>query len=55
MASPHVAGLAAIAIGAGANSPDQVRAAFKAAAKPLPGLGPNEQGAGLVDAFMLVR
>ena len=55
MASPHVAGLAALAIGAGAHGPDAVRAALKAAATPLPGLNPNDQGAGMVDAFKLVR
>ncbi len=55
MASPHVAGLAALAVGAGAKGPDAVRAALKAAATPLPGLKPTEQGAGLVDAFKLVR
>ncbi len=55
MASPHVAGLAALAIAAGADSPDAVRAALKAAATPLPGLKPTDQGAGLVDALKLVR
>lgn len=55
MASPHVAGLAALAIGAGAKTPDEVRKAFKAAASPLPNLKPTDQGAGLVDAFKLVR
>jgi len=55
MASPHVAGLAALAVGAGAKTPDEVRAALKAAATPLAGLKPTDQGAGLVDAFKLVR
>ncbi|MDD5210481.1 MAG: S8 family peptidase [Elusimicrobiales bacterium] len=55
MASPHVAGLAALAIGAGARGPEQVRAALKGAASALPGLTAGEQGAGLVDAFLLVR
>ena len=55
MASPHVAGLAALAVGAGAKGPDQVRAALKNAASPLPGLTAEQQGAGLVDAFKLVR
>ena len=55
MACPHAAGLAALAVGAGAKGPEAVRAALRAAAEPLPGLGPNEQGAGLVDAFKLVR
>ena len=55
MASPHVAGLAALAVGAGADTPDKVRAALKAAATPLPGLKPTDQGNGLVDALKLVR
>ncbi|MDA8244746.1 MAG: S8 family peptidase [Elusimicrobia bacterium] len=55
MASPHVAGLAALAIGAGAHGPDAVRAALTRAATKLPGLKPTDQGAGLVDAFKLVR
>ncbi|MDO8806187.1 MAG: S8 family peptidase [Elusimicrobiota bacterium] len=50
MACPHVAGLAALAVGAGAQGSDAVRAALKAAATPLPGLTPVQQGAGLVDA-----
>ncbi len=55
MASPHVAGLAALAIGAGAKTPAEVRKAFKAAASPLPNLKPTDQGAGLVDALKLAR
>lgn len=55
MACPHVAGLAALAVGAGAAGPEQVRAALKNAADKLPGLTANEQGAGLVNAFRLVR
>ncbi|MCM2268420.1 MAG: S8 family peptidase [Elusimicrobiales bacterium] len=55
MASPHVAGLAALAVGAGAKTPDEVREALKRAATPLPGLKPTDQGAGMVDAFKLVR
>jgi len=55
MASPHVAGLAALAVGAGADTPDKVRAALKNAATPLPNLKPTDQGAGMVDAFKLVR
>jgi subtilisin family serine protease len=55
MASPHVAGLAALAVGAGADTPDKVRAALKNAATPLPGLKPTDQGAGMVDSFKLVR
>lgn len=55
MASPHVAGLAALAVGAGARGPEQVRAALNGAAAALPGLTPEQQGAGLVDAFKLAR
>ncbi|MBI4351110.1 MAG: S8 family peptidase [Elusimicrobia bacterium] len=55
MACPHVAGLAALAVGAGAQGSDAVRAALKAAATPLPGLTPVQQGAGLVDAAKLVK
>jgi subtilisin family serine protease len=55
MASPHVAGLAVLAVGAGAKNPDEVRAMLRKAASPLPGLKPTDQGAGLVDAFKLVR
>ena len=50
MACPHTAGLAALAVGAGAKGSDAVRAALRAAAIPLPGLTPVQQGAGLVDA-----
>ncbi|OGR76411.1 MAG: hypothetical protein A2X32_12510 [Elusimicrobia bacterium GWC2_64_44] len=55
MASPHAAGLAVLAVGAGANGAEAVRSALKAAATPLAGLKPTDQGAGLVDAFKLVR
>lgn len=55
MASPHVAGLAALAIGAGAKTPDDVRKALLAAATPISGLEPEEQGAGMIDASKLVR
>jgi subtilisin len=55
MASPHVAGLAALAVGAGADTPDKVRAALKNAATLLPAVKPGDQGNGLVDAFKLVR
>ena len=53
MACPHTAGLAALAVGAGAHGSDAVRAALKKAANPLPGLTPVQQGAGLVDAAKL--
>lgn len=50
MASPHMAGLAALAVANGAKGPAAVRDVLKAAAKPVAGLGPYEQGAGLPDA-----
>lgn len=50
MASPHVAGLAALAVANGAKGVAGVRAALKGAAAKLPGLTASEQGAGLVDA-----
>jgi subtilisin family serine protease len=55
MASPHVAGLAVLAVGAGAGSPDEVRAALQGAATLLPNLKPTDQGAGMVDAAKLLR
>lgn len=54
MASPHVAGLAALAVGAGAKTPAEVRKALVGAAVTI-GLQPSEQGAGLVDAGKLVK
>lgn len=54
MATPHVTGLAALAIARGASNPDQVRAALRRAAKSI-GLSRSEQGHGLVDAAVLVR
>lgn len=53
MASPHVAGLAAIAIAGGADTPAKVRAALKKAASSI-GLKPTEEGAGMVDAAKLI-
>ena len=55
MATPHVAGLAAIAVSRGAKGPDGVRAALKRAARPVEGLKKEEQGHGVVDAALLVR
>lgn len=54
MATPHMSGLAALAVARGANKPAKVRAALKRAAKSL-GLKRDEEGAGLVDAAKLVR
>lgn len=53
MASPHVAGLAALAVSLGARGVDGVRQALAAASSPLPGLSAKQQGAGLVDAGRL--
>jgi len=56
MASPHVAGLAALALERGAAGPGGVRAAFKAAASRLCAQGclpASEEGAGLIDAAKL--
>lgn len=54
MATPHMTGLAALAVARGAKNPDAVRAALTRAAKPI-GLAPTEQGRGLVDAALLVQ
>ncbi|MBI4386788.1 MAG: S8 family peptidase [Elusimicrobia bacterium] len=55
MACPHVVGLATLAISARRiHGEATVRDALKGAATPLPGLTPDEQGAGLVDAEKLV-
>lgn len=54
MAAPHVAGLAAIAVAAGARTPAEVRRALTGASVSI-GLGAAEQGAGLVDAGKLVK
>lgn len=54
MASPHLAGLAALAVAKGASGPEAVRNALKAAAVPLADLKPDEQGAGMPDAGKLV-
>lgn len=52
MASPHVAGLAALAVSFGADTPAKVRAALQKAATKL-GLKPGEEGAGMVNAAEL--
>jgi subtilisin len=54
MATPHMTGLAALAVARGAGSPDAVRAALTRAASSI-GLSANEQGRGLVDAAKLVQ
>lgn len=55
MAAPHVSGLAALTLAQGTVGPDAVRAALRRAARPLPGLSAEQQGAGLIDAEALVR
>lgn len=52
MATPHVAGLAALAIAAGKTD---VRAAFKNASTLIPNVPATEQGAGMIDAAKLVE
>jgi subtilisin len=53
MASPHVAGLAALAVERGAKGQNGVRAAFSSAASPLSGLAATDEGAGMIDAAKL--
>ena len=50
MASPHVAGLAALAYQLGATSPEQVRKILKTGTKSIEGLSPEQQGAGMPQA-----
>jgi subtilisin family serine protease len=56
MATPHVSGLAALAIAAkGLSGYDAVKAALTAAAAPLKDVPATQQGAGVVDAAALVK
>ncbi len=58
MATPHVTGLVALAVSqgwTGLTGPDGVLAQLTKAAKPLPGLSSDEQGAGMIDAGKLVH
>jgi subtilisin len=55
MATPHVTGLAALAVARGAQGPDGVRAMLNSAAEKLPGMSASEQGAGLINAAKLGR
>lgn len=50
MATPHVSGLAALAVAQGAATPEAVRAALSRSAAKLPDLAGNEQGHGLINA-----
>src|SRR5262249_29515113 len=54
MATPHMTGLAALAVSRGAHGTEELRRVLKAAARPV-GLSPKEQGAGVVDAALLVQ
>jgi subtilisin len=54
MATPHVSGLAALAISSGAHGAAAVRSALQSAASPLPGLSASQEGAGMIDAGKLV-
>ena len=56
MASPHIAGVVALMQEAagGTLRPDQVLNALTSTAKPLPGYGTWEVGAGFVDAYAAV-
>ena len=55
MATPHVAGLAALAVARGARTPAALRAALVAAATPLPKLTNELQGRGMINAAKLIR
>ncbi len=55
MASPHVAGLAALAVAQGAHGIEAIRKALKAAATKLPSLGGEKQGSGMIDAGVIVQ
>ena len=54
MATPHMAGLGALAVAKGYRGEAAVRAALRAASTPIPALGRRDQGAGVVDAARLV-
>lgn len=54
MATPHVSGLAALAISRGASTPAQVEAALESAASPL-ALTAEQQGHGMIDAARLLQ
>ena len=56
MATPHVTGLAALAIAAhGTHDPAQIRKLLLGAASPLADAPVEQQGAGMIDAWNLVR
>ncbi|MBI4345496.1 MAG: S8 family peptidase [Elusimicrobia bacterium] len=55
MATPHVAGLAALAVTQNFKGSAQIKQALQAASTKLEGLKPEEQGAGMPDAAKLLR
>ncbi|MBI3297730.1 MAG: S8 family peptidase [Elusimicrobia bacterium] len=55
MATPHVAGLAALAVARGARGVEAVRKALAAAAGTFPDVPAEQQGGGMIDAGRLVR
>lgn len=56
MAAPHVAGVLSLLLSAyPQNSPQWARSRLLESAHPLPGLSPEEQGAGLVDAVQALQ
>ena len=55
MATPHVAGLAALLLGEKALTPAQVESTLKTTTRPVPGACAGGCGAGLVDAYSAVR
>ena len=54
MATPHMTGLAALAAAQGIRGPEAIRAALLKAAKKIPDVPAEQQGAGMVDAGLLV-
>ncbi|MFH2204062.1 MAG: S8 family peptidase [Elusimicrobiota bacterium] len=55
MASPHVAGLAALAHALGANGPSAIKSALTKAAVPVEGLSATQQGKGMIEADRWVK
>jgi serine protease AprX len=56
MAAPHIAGVVALMLQANpALTPDQVKAKLRSTARPMPGYGEWEVGAGYVDALAAVK
>lgn len=55
MASPHVAGLAALAVAIGVNDPAEVKQVLANAATKLPNLKDTDQGYGMIDATKIKK